>query len=173
MNQVNKTKFIIPILLCLLLFVYIPLKLDFRRLFIADTLLKTIQAYSLKISGYSDESLFYEAKNIDPTYKHFIMQQPFIGEVKGKVIGVFPLAYSIFLSPFAYKSILPYFPLLSYMLVIPYLFLLFRYWNFSPWHITFVLFYFYINPRSRCFRKFSFCSFECYRFNTLVFIQRK
>ncbi|TGK15448.1 LA_3751/LA_3752 family putative glycosyltransferase [Leptospira stimsonii] len=68
--------------------------------YIADSLLKAMQTESLIQNEYRSEKLQYPSQAIDPRHENFFLFQPFVGNIEGKFIGAFPLAFSFITSLF-------------------------------------------------------------------------
>jgi len=88
-----------------------------------DPFLKTLQGYSLFKSGFQDQSLYYQFKDIDPNYEFCFFQKEIFTFRKGDVLfGSFPVAFSVLialsLKLFSFSSLVYLFITLNFALYI-------------------------------------------------------
>lgn len=84
-----------------LLFLVVPLLhvwIGTGDFYIADSLLKAMQTDSLIQNDFKSEELRYPARLIDQEHRNFFLSYHFVGDIQGKFIGAFPLAFSVLTS---------------------------------------------------------------------------
>lgn len=109
--------------------------ISFHHGLIADSLLKTIQAYSLIHNDFQSESLYYPARDFDPSFDFFIFQDAFLVELGDRYLGVYPVFLSFILSPFVLLLGVSNLVLVNFALYLGTLAFLRYYWKL-PWFLT-------------------------------------
>ncbi|MDV6234370.1 hypothetical protein CH379_001840 [Leptospira ellisii] len=123
---VEKTRRNLGLLFLLLILVSVSFWIDSGEFYIADSALKAMQTESLIVNGFKTDEIRYPAQTLDPLHEAFFLPG-FAENVKGKFIGQYPIAFSIFASLYRAAGLdWKYIPFANSLLSLIALYLLYR-----------------------------------------------
>ncbi|MDW7976802.1 MAG: hypothetical protein RMI35_09605 [Leptospiraceae bacterium] len=111
-----------------------------RYYYVGDPLAKVYQSYSLIFNNYQSEEILYRFREFDPEFRYFPLTSIVTIPDENKVVGVFPVLFSLIIAPVIEFNGVKYLPVLTTIVNFLSLYLLKRYWNFSSFWILFFLF---------------------------------